>query len=136
MTVYVDSSAFYAAVDDGDASCERARSLLAAQERLVTSDHVLAESWLLLQRRLGYDVAERFWEGIRASVTVEHVRPVDLENAWAAGEVFADQRFSLVDRTSFAVMQRLGVHRVISFDDDFAIFRFGRKRDRAFEMMR
>jgi predicted nucleic acid-binding protein len=28
-----------------------------------------------------------------------------------------------VERTSFAVMERLGVTRAVSFDDEFAIFR-------------
>jgi predicted nucleic acid-binding protein len=33
-------------------------------------------------------------------------------------------------------MQRLGVLTAASFDDDFAVFRFGRGRDRAFEILR
>jgi uncharacterized protein len=38
--------------------------------------------------------------------------------------------------TSFAVMQRIGVLRAVSLDDDFAIFRFGRRRERSFELVR
>ena len=60
----------------------------------------------------------------------------DLEAAWAIGQRFSDQDFSLVDRTSFALMERLGIRRVISFDSDFAIFRYGRDRNRAFELLR
>jgi len=41
-----------------------------------------------------------------------------------------------VDRTSFAVMRRLGLGRVASFDDDFAIFQFGRDRRSAFTVLR
>jgi predicted nucleic acid-binding protein len=137
MTAFVDTSGFFASIDRSDTEHERAARLVTSEERLVTTDHVLVETWGLLQRRMGTVVAERFWEGLRLGhVHIEHVKPVDLENAWATGEVFADQEFSIVDRTSFAVMQRLGVHRVITFDDDFAIFRFGRKRDRAFEVLR
>jgi predicted nucleic acid-binding protein len=33
-------------------------------------------------------------------------------------------------------MERLGVNRVASFDDDFAIYRYGRNRERAFEVLR
>ncbi|MEJ7747656.1 MAG: hypothetical protein WKF56_00010 [Candidatus Limnocylindrales bacterium] len=40
-----------------------------------------------------------------------------------------------MDRTSFAVMRRLGVHRAASFDSDFAVFRFGPRRDQAFEVI-
>lgn len=137
MTVYVDTSAFYAAADRGDRSHERARTLLSSGDDLLTSDHVLVESWTLLRHRLGRTAAERFWAGIRAGASaIETVGPADLETAWAIGQSFADQDFSLVDRTSFAVMQRLGVLRVTSFDDDFAVFRFGPRRDRAFEVLR
>jgi hypothetical protein len=33
-------------------------------------------------------------------------------------------------------MQRLGVLRAASFDDGFAIFRFGPRQDRAFDVVR
>ncbi|MEA2025870.1 MAG: PIN domain-containing protein [Chloroflexota bacterium] len=137
MTAFVDTSAFYAAADRGDVNCERAMVLIAAEDRVVTSDHVLVETWSLLKSRLGHAPAERFWDGVRSSaLAIEHVGPADLESAWATGEIFADQGFSIVDRTSFAVMQRLGVYRAVSFDVDFAIFRFGPRRERAFEVLR
>jgi predicted nucleic acid-binding protein len=60
----------------------------------------------------------------------------DLEAGWTIGGTFSDQKSSIVDRTSFAVMERLGISRVASFDDDFAIYRYGRNRDRAFEVLR
>lgn len=137
MSAFVDSSAFYAAADDGDRSSARARELLAREGRLLTTDHVIVESWLLLQRRLGPVAAEGFWAAIRGgAASVAHVTPADLEAAWAIGERFPDQSFSIVDRTSFAVMERLAVHRAVAFDDDFAIYRFGPRRDRAFEVLR
>lgn len=136
MNLFVDTSAFYAAVDEKDTSHVRARRSLGAGDRLISSDHVLVEAWSLMNNRLGWGVAERFWAGIRAGIaTIEPVGPADLEVAWSIGETFADQDFSIVDRTSFAVMQRLGVHRVASFDSDFAIYRFGPRRERAFEVV-
>lgn len=136
MSLFVDTSAFYAAVDDDDSHSERARALLGGGEALLTTDHVLIECWLLLQRRLGAGVADRFWAGIRGGPTVESVTPADLAAAWRIGEAFPDQGFSIVDRTSFAVMERTGVHRAVAFDDDFAVFRFGPRREQAFEILR
>lgn len=137
MTLFVDTSAFYAAADAADRSHDRAKAVLGSGERLVTSDHVLVESWLLLRHRLGRAAADRFWGVLRGgAVSVEAVGPADLEVAWTIGELFADQDVSIVDRTSFALMQRLGVHRVASFDDDFPVFRFGPRRERAFEVIR
>ncbi len=103
----------------------------------VTTDHVVVETWLLLNARFHRHAANLFWERIRhAAVQVEYIGPADFEAAWAIGEAFPDQDFSIVDRTSFAVMERLGLTRAASFDDDFAVYRYGRNRDRAFEVFR
>lgn len=137
MTVFVDTSALYAAFDHGDSSHARARELLARAEGQVTSDHVIVELWLLTRARAGYGMAESSMAALRAAgIAIEQVLAADLEAAWQTGRAFSDQTFSIVDRTSFAVMQRLGVHRVVSFDDDFAIYRWGPRRDRAFELLR
>lgn len=137
MSLFVDTSVWYAAADRGDRSNSRAKEILSAADRRVTTDHVLVETWVLLRHRLSRDAAERFWEGLRRGVAlVEPVAAADLEVAWAIGEAFADQDFSIIDRTSFAVMQRLGIERAASFDDDFAVFRYGRRRERAFRVVR
>ncbi len=137
MSLFVDTSAFYAAADSGDRSHDRAKAVLGAADRLVTTDHVLAETWLLMRARGGRLAAERFWDAVRGGLArVETVLTGDLDRAWRIGELFPDQDFSIVDRTSFAVMERLGLHRVASFDDDFAIYRFGPRRDRAFDVQR
>jgi predicted nucleic acid-binding protein len=128
---------WYAAADRGDRSHPRAAAILTSGERLVTSDHVLVETWLLVSARLHRSAAERFWEGLRGGVAaIEPVTAADLEVAWAVQRDFPDQPFSLVDRTSFAVMQRLGLARVASFDHHFAVYRFGRGLRRAFEVVR
>ena len=133
----MDTSAWYAAADRGDRQNGAAKRLLAIDEPLVTSDHVLVETWRLIHHFISAYAAETFWEGLRSGVaTIEQTTSADLEAAWAIGQGFADQDFSLVDRTSFALMERLGITRVISFDDDFAIFRYGRGRNSAFELMR
>lgn len=137
MSVFVDTSAFYAVADDDDSHFARAKELLAAEEPLITTDFVLSETWRLVRDRLGHAAADRFWAALRAgAVALEHVTPADLDAAWRIGEAFADQSFSLVDRTSFAVMERLGVHRAVAFDDGFAVYRFGPRRERAFEVLR
>lgn len=136
MSVFVDTSAFYAAADAGDGSHGRAIELLRG-ERLVTSDHVLVESWMLLRARAGLASAERFWGALRGgAAVVESIIQSDLETAWRIGEAFEDQAFSIVDRTSFALMERLGIGEAISFDRDFSIYRYGPGRDRAFRVRR
>ena len=137
MSVFVDTSVWYAAADAGDAGNRRAKTILAGGELLVTSDHVLIETWILLRHRIRRQVAERFWEALRNGVAIiEPVGAADLEAAWQMGVSYPDQDFSIVDRTSFAVMRRLGIERAASFDDDFSIFRFGPGRRRAFTILR
>lgn len=137
MSVFVDSSVWFAAANIRDQHNERAKQVLGELHTPLTSDHVVVETWLLLNSRVSRHAAEEFWRGIRRGIAVvEYLTPADAEAAWAISERFADQAFSLVDRTSFAVMERLGVTRAASFDRDFAIYRYGRNRDRAFEVLR
>jgi predicted nucleic acid-binding protein len=60
VSLFVDSSVWYAAADRGDRSHERAKEVLSRGESLITSDHVLVETWLLLRHRLHREAAERF----------------------------------------------------------------------------
>ena len=137
MSLFVDTSIWYAAADSSDTGNSRAKAVLAAGEPLVTSDHVLVETWTLLRYRINRHAAERFWEGLRNGVAaVEPVGMADLEAAWQIGVSYRDQDFSIVDCTSFAVMCRLGIERAASIDDHFAVFRFGPSRRRAFIVVR
>jgi uncharacterized protein len=137
MTVaFVDTSIWFAAACARDRGNPRAKAILSSASELVTSNFVLLESWLLLRSKVGWPVAETFLEQIRNGVALlEWVLPVDLENARIIGARFADQEFSLTDRTSFAMMERLGIECVASLDADFAIYRFGRQRTKAFQVL-
>lgn len=137
MSLFVDTSIWYAAADSGDRSNSRAKTILRGGEALVISDHVLVETWSLLHHKLGSIAAERFWDGLRNGIAaIEAVGGADLEAAWEIGVSWRDQDFSIVDRTSFAVMRRLGIERVASLDEDFAVFRFGPKRRQSFSVIR
>jgi predicted nucleic acid-binding protein len=136
LSTFVDTSVWFAAAVARDRGNTLARSILQSDRDLVTTDHVLVETWLLLNSRYRRQVAELFWEGVRrGAVRIELVTAADLEAAWAIGAAFRDQDFSIVDRTSFAVMERLGIVRAASFDKDFSIYRFGAKRDKAFDIV-
>lgn len=102
MSLFVDTSVWYAAADSSDESSVRAKAILSADEPLVTSDHVLVETWTLPRHGINRRAAERFWEGLRTGVAT--IDPV--------------------------------VERAAAFDDDFAIFRFGPNRRRAFTIVR
>ena len=137
MSVFVDTSVWFAAANIRDRHNRRAKALLVDIAGAILTDHVLVETWGLLNSRVHRNAAEQFWLHVRrGAAVVERVTAADLEAAWAIGEIFPDQNFSIVDRTSFAAMERLGLTHAASFDDDFAIYRYGRNRDRAFEVVR
>jgi predicted nucleic acid-binding protein len=137
MALFVDTSVWYAAADSSDAGNTRAKAILKTDEALLTTDHVLLETWTLLRYRVHRKAADRFWESLRSGVAaLEFVGPADLETAWQIGLDYSDQEFSIADRTSFAVMRRLGIMRAASFDNDFAVFRFGPRRRQAFFIIR
>jgi predicted nucleic acid-binding protein len=137
LSVFVDTSVWFGAANVRDRQNARAKKILNDLTVPVLTDHILIETWTLLNARIHRQAAEQFWLGVRrGAAQLEKVLAADLEAAWAIGEAFPDQDFSIVDRTSFAVMERLGLVRAASFDDHFAIYRFGRNRDRAFEILR
>jgi uncharacterized protein len=137
LSIFVDSTIWFAAATARDHDNARAKSILRSTWDHVTTDHVLIETWLLLNSRYRRDIAEQFWYQIQhGGVSIEIVTMGDLEVAWTIGMAFPDQAFSIVDRTSFAVMERLGIVQVASFDNDFAVYRYGRARDKAFELIR
>jgi predicted nucleic acid-binding protein len=137
MSIFVDTSMWYAAADSSDTSNSLAKGILSGGEPLITSDHILIETWTLIRYRISRRASERFWQALRdGAATIETVGAADMEAAWQIGLAYRDQDFSIVDRTSFAVMCRLGIERVASLDDHFAIFRFGSNRRRAFTVVR
>ncbi len=134
---FIDTSAWYAALDRSDRNHPLATSRLTEPGIRLLSDHVLVETWRLAAHRLGWAVAERFFDAVRrGAAKVVAVTDADREHAWATGQAYPDQHFALADRTSFAIMERLGVEQVVTFDDDFAVYRYGPRRGRAFVVLR
>lgn len=98
----------------------------------MTSDHVLVETWLLVNGRQNGETANKLVERIGGGLA--RVEPAGLADLQVAAEIrraFADQNFSIVDRTSWAIMERLGLRQAITFDIDYSVYRFGPLRDQA-----
>ncbi|MDE0699745.1 MAG: PIN domain-containing protein [Acidimicrobiaceae bacterium] len=135
--IYVDTSAWVSMADSAEASHDRiADSLSNNHGRLITADHVLQETWTVMRYRHGGASAEALVNAIRAGIArVEVSLLADLEVAAAIGLAFGDQDFSLSDRTSWAVMERLGLSGAISLDRDFRVYRYGPDRRRAFNVL-
>lgn len=89
-----------------------------------------------MRYRHGGAPAETLVNAIRAGIArVEVSLLADLEVAAAIGFAFGDQDFSLSDRISWAVMERLGLSDAISLDRDFRVYRYGPDRRRALNVL-
>ena len=72
MTVFVDTSAFYAILDaavvEHEPARERWTALLAGDETLVTSNYAIVETAAFVQRRLGLAAVEIFFRDMLPAV--------------------------------------------------------------------
>jgi len=132
--VFVDTSVWYASADAGDAHHEVARSLLTEYAgALVTSDLILAELWNLVNARANHRTANEVIATLAGGGTqVECTTATDLRAAAASLAAFPDQAFSLTDRTSWALMERLAITEALALDADFRIYRYGPDKRQAF----
>lgn len=129
QSLFVDTSAWYALADAGDPHHQGAvklRCLLADRHTLVTTNHVVSETYTLLRVRLGFGAAQQFLSSVRGSLYTERVF---IQAPWeeAAEDLlarYAGQDFSYVDATSFVAMQRLGLQQALAFDHHFAVLGF------------
>ena len=130
MTVFADTSAFYAVVDRDNADHPLAAATwnrLVENEMLMTSNYVLVETSALLQRRLGIEALREFHLAVAPLVRVQWVgefaHRAGVEATLAAGR----RKLSLVDCVSFQVMRESGVGTVFCFDEHF--------REQGFEVL-
>lgn len=138
MAIFVDTGGFYALADTADRNHDTARSVFESRGMagdLVTSDYVFVESWCLIRARLGRSAAMQYWDAMQSDVVrIYGVTSEDLTGARAIASSWPDQDFSLIDCTSFALMERLGLDEALAFDSHFRVYRYGQRRDRAFRM--
>ena len=90
---YVDTSAWVSLADTAETSHARVVAALRdRRDRLVTSDHVLHETWMVMRYRHGFGPAEQLVNSIRGGIAgIEVSGLADLQMAAAIGAVFDDQ---------------------------------------------
>jgi uncharacterized protein len=122
--IFADTSFWVALRNRRDANHGPATRLLDAHgsQQLLSTNHVLGETWTYLRRRAGHRSAVDFIDALDRSprVRVVHVSE-DLEADALRWLRRRDEReYSFVDATSFAVMRSLRVREALAFDGDFS----------------
>jgi uncharacterized protein len=137
--VFVDTSAFFALANLADTHHTEALAAFEAtvgHADLKTSDHVILETWYLLRSRLGRPAAMAFWDAFdRGPFTIVGVTARDFRRGREIAQEWSDQAFSIVDCTSFALMERLDIRQAFAFDRHYRIMRFGWRRQRALQIL-
>jgi predicted nucleic acid-binding protein len=124
VSVFLDTSAFFALLNMDDRNHGRARAvwerLLSNGEDLRTSSYVVLETAATAQRRLGLGAARDFLLEMLPLVVVDWVTP-ELHDPAVASLLVAGRRdLSLVDCVSFELMRQRGIARAFTFDVHFA----------------
>jgi len=125
--LFVDTSAWYPLVvrsAPGHASLGAAiREHILSGSRIVTTSLVIAESHAMIMRRAGIEAGLAFLRRVRQPPTIVVEYTADLEEEaieqWLGR--YRDQRFSMTDAVSFAVMRRREIPEALTLDAHFAI---------------
>jgi predicted nucleic acid-binding protein len=128
--LFVDASAWIALADADDQHYAEAAKLypdlLKNYRRLVTTNLIVAEAYILIRRELGHEAGITFLSRIKASPRIERVY-ADAELEAQAETIlgrYQDQLFSYADAVSFALMRQRGIEEAFAFDKYFAVAGF------------
>lgn len=120
---FIDTSFWVALQLTRDRHHREARVLWRREAQpLVTTNHVVGETWTFLRRRLGYAAARDFVLAAAPSprLVIHHVDEAAEREAWAWLMRHDERSYSFVDATSFAIMLRLRLSEALAFDEDFS----------------
>lgn len=124
MTVFIDTAALYALLDEDDDEHERAAAWFRGPGRdpdlpLVTQAYVVVEAAALVHRRLGAAAVRVLLTELVPALAVRAVGAALHDRAVAAYLAGLRRGVSLVDRVSFEIMRAEMIDTAFTFDDDF-----------------
>jgi predicted nucleic acid-binding protein len=119
---FADTSFWFGLQERRDGRHDAAKDLVRrGVGRVVTTNHVVGETWTLLRRRSGHRGAVGFLDRIARLPNVEviHLDEETEAEAWRWLRARPEREYSFVDATSFAVMRRRRIREALAFDGDF-----------------
>jgi predicted nucleic acid-binding protein len=124
MRVFTDTSGLFAALVRNDQMHARARAvmthLIDARCELHVTSYVLLETESLLQARVGLQAARQFDHVYRAMLKVHWVDESLHDRGFRRLELRESRHVSLVDCTSFVLMESEGLRHVFGYDSHFS----------------
>jgi predicted nucleic acid-binding protein len=123
--VFVDTGAWVALADKDDSHHRHAASsypsIFKNHKNLVTSNLIIAETYIILLKELRHKAAIEFLERIKASPRILRIYSNENVETEAEGILakFTDQNFSYTDAVSFVIMKRQKIRKAFCFDKHF-----------------
>jgi uncharacterized protein len=123
--IFVDTSAWFAAVVPSDPGHSEAANWLATnREPLLTTDYVVDETLTLLrargERMRARVLGERFFAADLGEIYF--LTEGDIREAWNVFQQYDDKGWSFTDCASKVIIERFGIVRAFAFDHHFRQF--------------
>lgn len=127
--IFIDTSAWVALADQKDnyyaAAAQIYPEILTSYFRFVTSNLLVAESYVTIRRELGHSMSIRYLEIMKSARLIVVHSTAELEaEAEKILRQYDDQSFSFADAVSFAVMRERHIQEAFTFDRHFGVLGF------------
>ena len=98
---------------------------LGRAEQILTTNHVVGETWTFLRRRAGHASGVAYLDRVETlssahGLVVTHVTEDQEQRAMRWLREHDERNYSFVDATSFEVMRQRRLREALAFDGDFA----------------
>lgn len=124
--IFVDTSFFKGMADHDDdfhqGSIKILEKLRDQNFEFITTNFILDETYTLLRTRCGLEDAITFHDGLGSGLLYLSLMRVEVDDEILAWKLFQENwsNLSFTDCTSFALMKRLDLKNVATFDQHFA----------------
>ena len=126
MSILIDTSALIAARNAEDRNHKSAvnnmnSALKGEYGKVFTSDYVFDEIVTLAYMRTGKKIFALDIGLFARSrpITMRFVEPIDFDRAWELYRQYDDKNLSFTDCTNIALMERLDIESIFTFDSEF-----------------
>jgi len=124
--IFVDTSFFKGMSDQDDDFHEESIKILEKLSdqnfEFITTNYILDETYTLIRKRCGYQDSIDFHDGLRGGFLNLAILRVEIDDEILAWKLFQEKwsKLSFTDCTSFAVMKRIELKDVATFDNHFS----------------
>lgn len=123
MKLFIDTSAILAILNSDDLFHHQAKKewfrIIDSKETLFSSNYIIVETIVLIQRRFGTDAVKRFAENLEPLINLVWIDENIHHSAMTVLKTINHRSLSLIDCTSFQIMWNLNIEQVFTFDKHF-----------------